>query len=96
MILNELITNAFKYAFPENKKGELLISLNTMENDTLELIVNDNGVGLPDGFTISGTDSLGMKIISLLVEQIEGEVEYESGCDRGTKFIVRFSGKNPV
>ena len=71
LMINELILNTIKYAFP-NGKGHLSIRLKSkLEN--MILIVSDDGVGLPDNFDIHSANSLGMTIIQSLTQQIDGE-----------------------
>ena len=94
LILNELVTNVFKYAFVNKAKGSLEISLSTDKENKIELIVKDNGAGLPEGFKIDQTKSMGMKIVTSLVEQIEGELAFHSQEKKGTEFKISFS--NPV
>jgi len=93
LILNELITNAFKYAFTEKKKGRLEIFLHPINKHKIELIVKDNGAGLPEGFNIKNTTSLGMQIIQLLTEQIEGKLTITSKSGQGTAFNLVFKKK---
>lgn len=88
LILNEMVTNAFKYAFDDTHKGSLLISLKEQKNNQLELIVQDNGKGLPGGFVIGETDSMGTMIISLLIEQIHGKLSFTSTPNKGTTFRI--------
>ena len=88
LILNELVTNAFKYAFDRIHKGVLLISLQEHKNNELELIVQDNGKGLSADFVIGETDSMGTMIISLLVEQIHGKLSFTSAPNKGTTFRI--------
>ena len=93
LILNEMITNAFKYAFTDRKNGELQVALHALENDNIELIVKDNGKGLPQGFSLDETESLGMKIVQSLVDQIDGKVEYKTEHQKGTEFKILFNPK---
>jgi PAS domain S-box-containing protein len=86
-ILNELISNAFKHAFPDGRKGNLYITMNRAE-DSCELIVEDDGVGFPPGKDFKKMDSLGLQLILTLVEQIGGTIDLKT--DRGTKFTVKF------
>lgn len=74
LILNELVTNSIKHAFPEKKSGMLIISL-TEKNNLLELTVSDNGVGLPTDFNIKKTNSLGLELVDTLISQHNGELE---------------------
>ncbi|MBF0458114.1 MAG: PAS domain S-box protein [Nitrospirae bacterium] len=88
LIINELLTNILKYAFKGRDSGEITIMLNVLEADELELIVSDNGVGLPEGIEIGKTRSLGLKVVSILVKQIKGVMEIDRA--NGTKFSLRF------
>jgi PAS domain S-box-containing protein len=88
LIANELLTNAFKYAFPVQKEGEIQVHLNNMPDEELSLVIRDNGVGLPDSFSMDSEKSLGMFIVKLLVEQLDGTLEVTR--DHGTTFTVRF------
>jgi PAS domain S-box-containing protein len=75
LIINELVSNALKYAFPE-KHGQISISL-IQENDQIILTISDNGVGLRDDFDLENADGLGMQLILSLVEQLEGSLNYD-------------------
>lgn len=88
LIINELLTNAFKYAFPGNTPGEIIITLEMEENQMCTLSVKDNGVGLPEISTIESDKSIGLYIVRLLVEQLEGTVDIIR--NHGTSFVVRF------
>jgi len=90
LIANELISNCIKHAFPGGRAGEISILLSSGEEGARSMTVRDNGVGLPADKDISQSDSLGMKIISLLVKQINGTLEMES--DGGAVFRVSFKG----
>jgi two-component sensor histidine kinase len=74
LILNETITNAFKYAFPGGRKGVIMISAHRRPDDYLLLVVRDNGVGLPADFDIGRSGSLGMKLIKGLSDNHHGEL----------------------
>ena len=89
LILNEAITNSFKYAFPKDHLSpEITITLNGDSYKGYELMISDNGVGLPAGFNIKKDMSLGMQLIHLLAEQIDGKVELSSG--KGTAYKLAF------
>ena len=94
LILNELVTNAFKYAFADKRTGKLQISLSTHEDNRIELTVKDNGAGLPVGFSIDESESMGMKIVSSLVQQIHGHVTFDSQQHQGTEFRVSFPNRS--
>jgi two-component sensor histidine kinase len=73
LILNELLTNAFKYAFPDGRSGDIHIGLRaTAEHGTLR--VSDTGVGIPEGFDVHTTESLGLQLIGLLTQQLRGRL----------------------
>ncbi|MCK5148045.1 sensor histidine kinase [bacterium] len=90
MIINELVSNSLKYAFPLSFKssGEIKIYLHPHMSDMAELIVQDNGVGLPKDIDIHKTESLGMQLIIILTNQIGGKLLVKRRS--GTKFIIRF------
>jgi two-component sensor histidine kinase len=86
LIINELISNALKYAFPHGS-GEINIQLKQTESQ-YHLIVADDGVGLPPDLDIANTESLGMQLIYSLTDQLEGTLLYNS--DNGAKFQIFF------
>ena len=87
LILNELITNALKYAYGLNEEGNVYISIKKV-NTKIEIIVQDFGAGLPDNFDIETADSLGLSLVHTLTEQIDGELMIKS--DGGTKILIIF------
>jgi PAS domain S-box-containing protein len=89
LIINELLTNAFKYAFPGNLTGEIQVSLAKEDDQMCLLTVKDDGIGLPNSLTMDSEKSLGLYIVRLLVEQLDGTVDIAR--DNGTSFIIRFS-----
>ena len=89
LIVNELITNAVKHAFPKDRKGSVRLGLKRLDGDKVVLSVADNGVGLPEGFNIDSLGSLGMQIVSSLIKQIGGESEVISS--NGTEFRITFN-----
>ncbi len=88
LILNELITNALKYAYPDNQYGEILVELKEVENNCVSLTVSDNGVGLPEGFEWQRSNTLGLSIIDILAHQIGGSLAVQSQA--GATFTVVF------
>ncbi len=81
LIINELISNSFKHAFPNGGNGEVYISLTQTKNYTYTLLVRDNGIGLPPDIDIHETETLGLQLISTLTEQLEGDIELNgNGC----------------
>ncbi len=88
LIANELLTNAFKYAFTGRPDGEIRIELKNDHQGEIILKISDDGVGLPDSFSLDSTSSLGMFIVKLLVEQLDGTLEISR--EPGTSFRIRF------
>ena len=88
LILNELITNSLKHAFPDARQGLVQVELRRVGSQDLALSVRDNGVGMPKGFKVSDSTSMGMSLVYTLVEQLEGHLEIEDGP--GAAFLVRF------
>lgn len=92
LILNELVLNAIKHAFPDERKGEITVELHENEGGSVRLTVRDNGVGLPEGIDIEHTDTLGLQIVALLAGQLDGRIEI---CrDGGTAFTLSFKLPN--
>lgn len=83
LILNELISNALKYAFPDDREGEVVVSFEMGDDGLWELVVKDNGVGLPEDFNPESSRSLGMSIIASLAKQLGGEIKIfrRQGCE---------------
>ncbi|MGD1704324.1 PAS domain S-box protein [Dapis sp. BLCC M229] len=88
LIVSELIANVFEHAFPDNRKGELYLSLKN-EQDRVILTIQDNGVGLPSDFDISQTESMGLQLIDMLSQQIKADLEVIT--DNGTTFNLIFA-----
>lgn len=87
LIINELVTNSLKYAFPNNKKGTVKVEFKSIGDEYL-LIVADDGVGLPENFEMDNRDTLGMQLVSSLIEQLEGEMVLDKTV--GTAFKMKF------
>jgi len=94
LIVNELVSNSLKHAFPDSRRRngvrEIGITLTRDGADTLVLTVGDNGVGLPPGFEIQDSESLGLKLVSVLVRQLKGTLHVAG--NEGAKFTVAFEG----
>lgn len=88
LIISELVSNSFKYAFPENKPGELNISLKNKDKH-LELIIEDDGIGFPEDVDFRNIESsLGLRLVNSLVNQLDGTIELDRS--HGTKFTITF------
>lgn len=87
LIVNELINNILKHAFPDGYTGKITLNLlRSGENINLEVI--DNGIGIPDNFSLEGSDSLGFKLVDTLVKQLDGEIKVFN--NNGTHFMIEF------
>jgi two-component sensor histidine kinase len=92
-MVNELVTNAYKYAFEGKEKGAINITLNAAPEakGRYQLTVQDDGIGLPDGFDPSTNTTLGLELVQLLAQQLQGVFEFSS--NGATSFSVVFSEK---
>jgi PAS domain S-box-containing protein len=88
LIVNELVTNVLKHAFPEGRKGDLIIRLGVLDGGRYQLAVRDTGVGLAQDIDLKNAETLGFQIVGDLVKQLEGSIEIVR--DGGTEFILRF------
>ena len=88
LIVTELISNSMKYAFPDGRPGAILISVSRTNDGEYSLIVWDNGIGVPEGFDISKAKSLGLRLVTMLSAQLNGQL-HVSG-QRGTRVEIRF------
>jgi two-component sensor histidine kinase len=92
LIINELVSNSLKHAFPGEKNGEIKIAIHPFNKDVMEVIVSDNGVGLPKKVDFRKTDSLGLHLVNLLAEsQLHGDIKLDRA--KGTSFHIRFKVK---
>lgn len=106
MVVNELVSNSLKHAFPDKKSGEIRIKLSREENrkfknDKLKgknegrkcknytLTISDNGTGIPESLNIEDSDTLGIQLVTILVDQLDGVLELNRNS--GTEFIIEFS-----
>lgn len=89
LIINELLSNSLKYAFPDEREGEVMISLHKAGKDSIELAVGNNGVGIPDGIDPRTAKTLGMQLVYILAEkQLDGFIELDR--KNGTTFKITF------
>jgi len=85
LIINELISNSLKYAFPEGRKGEISLMIH-QQGYTLTLQYKDNGIGIPKDFDWRNAESLGLRLIISLVDQLDGTIELDQSS--GTMFTI--------
>ena len=88
LLTNELVTNAFKYAYPAGE-GDVCVTIRPAEPGRLQLTVCDEGSGLPPEFDTTSSASLGMKLIASLCGQLGGQPEWQN-ANPGTRFVVDF------
>jgi PAS domain S-box-containing protein len=87
LIISELISNSLKYAFPNEMKGNIHITLKSVD-DKYELIISDNGIGLPTDFDFNKLESLGLLLVNNLIEQIDGKITINKS--HPTQFKITF------
>jgi PAS domain S-box-containing protein len=92
LIINELVSNAFKYAFPDQTEGRISIALHFGKDKYYTLTIKDKGIGLPLDLDIKAVESLGLQLVRILTEQLEGTLELN--CRFGTEFRIRFPEVN--
>ncbi len=99
LIINELVSNALKHAFPEpvpvepgqrnGKANAIRIDLAPEDKDRVRLVVGDNGVGLPQDLDLAAVDSLGLRLVYTLINQLDGTVEMRN--NDGAEFKLTFT-----
>jgi two-component sensor histidine kinase len=89
LIVNELVSNSLKHAFVQGQPGEILIEISVDREGQHRLVIKDNGVGLPDRVNLDNTRSLGLQLVSTLVNQLEGSIKVER--ENGTRFEITFT-----
>jgi PAS domain S-box-containing protein len=96
LIMNELLSNSFKHAFPDGREGKVSIECTPHDTDRLRFVYHDNGIGIPEGFDWMNTESLGLRLVNDLVSQLNGTMVLGTG--EGTTFIIDLqktpAGKN--
>jgi PAS domain S-box-containing protein len=88
LIINELVSNALKHAFPHQQDGTITVSMTPSNTDSLILTVSDTGIGFPEGIDFRNTTTLGMQLVVSLVEQLEGTITLDR--NEGTRFRIEF------
>jgi len=91
LIINELVSNSLKHAFPDGKEGQIKIGLRSINEEDVELVVSDDGVGIPEDLDIKSTKSLGLHLVTILAEdQLHGEIKLDR--NKGTEFQIKLRG----
>jgi PAS domain S-box-containing protein len=88
LIINELISNSLKHAFSGRKQGKIYVGLQPEKNGKYKLVVRDDGVGLPKGLDVTQTESLGLQLVTMLVDQLQGILRIDN--DKGTSYEIVF------
>ncbi|MBU2512408.1 response regulator [bacterium] len=89
LVINELVSNALKYAFENGRDGEIVLSIKKLISEDVGVIISDNGIGMPMDMDWTKPKGLGLQLVKNLVEnQLDGSLNMES--DQGTRFIIRF------
>lgn len=87
LIVNELVSNTFKHAFPNQRTGTLKVTL-TPNGQWLKLVLEDSGIGIPDSFDVDTADSLGLMLVKTLADQLNGELTIQH--NNPTRFTLEF------
>jgi PAS domain S-box-containing protein len=87
LIVNELISNALKYAFPEGHGGTVYLEIEEKQGQ-VRLLIGDDGIGLPEGFDWEKSESLGLQLVYTLIDQLDATIHVESS--KGTKYLITF------
>jgi two-component sensor histidine kinase len=88
LIVNELVSNSLKHAFPNRRQGHVEVTLRADGSDVV-LEVADNGIGIPANFDVHSASTLGLKLVAIFTEQVGGTIELERAG--GTRFSLRFT-----
>jgi two-component sensor histidine kinase len=91
LILNELLTNTLKYAFPHDRQGVVTIKMTSGPVGQFKLIIADNGVGFSDEVAMETPSSLGLRLVKILTRQLDAVLDFQTGSG-GTKFTFTFLG----
>ena len=89
IIVNELVTNALKYAFPGGRKGKVEVELQLTPPGMIRLAIRDDGVGLPQDMEFQKADSLGLTLVRMLADQVQGELTIPD-VPAGAEFVLTF------
>jgi PAS domain S-box-containing protein len=92
LIINELVSNSLKYAFPNSMTGEININFHESNSQQFHLNIKDNGVGFPANFDVENTETLGIRLVRMLINQLDGTLAIDSQC--GTCYNLVFKELN--
>ncbi|GFZ96521.1 PAS domain-containing protein [Okeania sp. KiyG1] len=89
LLINELVTNSFKHAFPNNESGEICVELHQDKQEKVYITIKDNGIGIPPDVDLQNSSSLGLKLVRILCKQLKAEIDFDGG--KGTIVNLIFS-----
>jgi len=89
LIINELVSNSLKHAFPDCRRGEISIDLHSYGDSRFKMIVTDNGIGFKEGMDFKMTQTLGLQLVNTLVKQIDGRIKLDTR--NGSRFEIDFN-----
>jgi two-component sensor histidine kinase len=88
LIINEIVSNSLKYAFPNNRDGIIFVTLK-VDNNKVNIEIGDNGIGIPQDIDVKNTQTLGLQLVDTLIEQINGKLTLNR--NKGTIFSIDFN-----
>jgi len=88
LLINELLTNALRHAFPGGRAGTIVVSMRETPDHSIRLQVRDDGIGVPSDIVVESSNSLGFQLVSMLAGQLNGSLEVRR--EGGTEFVVVF------
>jgi PAS domain S-box-containing protein len=94
LIINELISNSLKHAFPDGRRGEVSVRLSS-EGGRITLEVADTGIGMPAGLDTRNTETLGLQLVNLLAKQLRGSISFDGG-QKGMVVVISFPGQSSL
>ncbi|MDQ1266046.1 MAG: Histidine kinase [Bacteroidota bacterium] len=89
LIINELVSNSLKYGFPDKNNGNIFVNLKKVNGNFINLVIGDDGVGLPENIDFRNTQSLGLRLVNILVKQLKGDINLVSK-NNGVVFEINF------
>jgi two-component sensor histidine kinase len=88
LIINELVSNSLKHAFPEGQAGEIKVTLRSNKEGDVEMTVSDNGIGMPKDLELENSESMGLTLINALTRQLQSKIELNR--EKGTEYKISF------
>ena len=88
LIINELVSNSLKHAFPEGQEGEIKVTLRSNKEGEVEMTVGDNGIGMPKDLDLENSESMGLTLVNALTGQLQAKIELNR--EKGTEYKISF------